>query len=283
MITNFIRVLESIFITDQFGNPGEIWQMLGNAGVKISYIFGVAAAREIVLYLVNYFFLAFGLFVMAKKRNLKNTWLAFIPFGQIFLMGKLIASLEIANVKMKHMGLIAMIVQIAAFGLFLARDILSLPVLTAVISEDFSLSGYAAFADAALSLDSSLAYKVVSYAYYFIGGAWNLFWYFLLFLVFSNYAPRSRFLFLVISVLVESFVGFSAGALIVFIIRNNSCEEYREYLKMKMHAMYGGGNPYDYDGGEYKDPYDLSKSDKDGKASDDKNQTPPDSPFDEYK
>ena len=79
----------------------------------------------------------------------------------------------------------------------------------------------------------------------------------LLLFLFRNYSPRNSFIFLVMAVLVEIL-----GPILVFAIRKNSCEEYREFMRMKMHSMYGGGSPYQYGDGTYHDPYDLSKKQK---------------------
>ena len=274
MIADFLQYLENIFITDTNGNPGAIWQALNGMGMKIGWLFVSFSIGKLALFLLNYFFLAFGLFRMAKRRNIQKSWLAFIPFAQLYLMGTLVASTEFFNVKLRYAGLVAMILQIATFALDVTADALALPSLISVFNEDFSSFGFAAYCDAVANIP--LAFTFVKWISYVVGLGASICWFVLLYLIFTSYAPKSRMLFLVLSVLGETFFNFSVGSLLIFIIRNNSSDEYREFLKMKMHAMYGGGNPYDYSGGNYKDPYDLS-------GEGDKKQPPPESPFDEFK
>ena len=65
------------------------------------------------LYAVVYVFKAIGLLVMAKKQGkTKLAWCAFIPFASTFLLGELAGELRFGSVKVKHLGIIAMVMEL---------------------------------------------------------------------------------------------------------------------------------------------------------------------------
>ena len=55
-----------------------------------------------------------GLFTMAKRRKMQKKWLAFIPFANVYYMGKLVGECGFFGHKMKNAGLYAMIAQIVS-------------------------------------------------------------------------------------------------------------------------------------------------------------------------
>ena len=55
-----------------------------------------------------------GMYKMVKNRSLKNKWLAFVPFVNIWYMGKLAGTCNIFGRKMKRAGLYTMLAQILA-------------------------------------------------------------------------------------------------------------------------------------------------------------------------
>ncbi len=61
-----------------------------------------------------------GLFVMAKKRGMKRKWMAFVPFVNIYYMGKLAEECSFFGHKMKNAGVYAMVAQILATMMALA-------------------------------------------------------------------------------------------------------------------------------------------------------------------
>lgn len=214
---------------------------------------------------------------------MKIAYLAFIPFGSDYLMGELVGEINLFGWKTKRLGLVVMIIELVAFALTLTQDFMYLQVLLKFWNSNLSLdTGVQLYGDLVLELpvgaEGYLNTRRMSV--YFVGLAKNLVgmisgiaYLVLLMYLFRNYAPKSCFLFLVLSILIEFL-----GPILVFVIRKNSCEEYREFMRMKMHSMYGGGNPYQYGDGTYRDPYDLS-----GNGNGSRNgQTPPDSPFGEY-
>ena len=55
-----------------------------------------------------------GMYKMVKNRSLKNKWLAFVPFVNIWYMGKLAGTCDVFGRKMKRSGLYVMLAQIIA-------------------------------------------------------------------------------------------------------------------------------------------------------------------------
>jgi hypothetical protein len=65
-------------------------------------IFLVFAAASIVLYLL----MALGLKKLADNRNIENSWVAFIPILQLYIMGLLIEKLEIFGFEIPELSLV---------------------------------------------------------------------------------------------------------------------------------------------------------------------------------
>ena len=58
----------------------------------------------VVLWIAAFVLQGAGLFVMAKRRHLKKKWLAFVPFANIYYMGKLAGECGFFGHKMKNAG-----------------------------------------------------------------------------------------------------------------------------------------------------------------------------------
>ena len=66
------------------------------------------------VWLVLFILQGVGLYTMAKKRDMKNKWLAFVPFASVWYMGKLAGTCDVFGRKMKRSGLYVMLAQIIA-------------------------------------------------------------------------------------------------------------------------------------------------------------------------
>lgn len=100
----FLLFLEAIFT---FCDPA--MQYAGLNVLPVWTAFAIAGG----LYAVVYAFKAIGLLVMAKKqRKTKLAWCAFIPFASTFLLGELAGELRFGSVKVKHLGIIAMVMEL---------------------------------------------------------------------------------------------------------------------------------------------------------------------------
>lgn len=59
----------------------------------------------LLLGLVFYILFSLGLYTMAKRRDLPNPWLAWIPFAQIYTMGEVIGPVKLGNFNVDQPGL----------------------------------------------------------------------------------------------------------------------------------------------------------------------------------
>ncbi len=82
---------------------------------------GVGACIWLAFFLMQ----GFGLWKMAKKRDLPKRWMAFVPFANFLYMGKLAGDCNMFGQKVKRLGLFAMIAQIitTVFSLLLLASI----------------------------------------------------------------------------------------------------------------------------------------------------------------
>ncbi len=245
------------------------------------------AGAMAVYYIICYVFLGIGLYTMARRRNMQAAFLAWVPIANTYLMGKLIGEINVFGIKVKNIGLIGVITGVVYAGVAIANEVIYVDLLkdvwTDVINEGskFHIYGYKTVDTITgevlkevpgefYSISTGVTASILMLANSLTQLIDKIVCFTILLFMFRNYAPKSSFLFAILSIFFNIL-----GPIFVFAIRNNSCEEYREYMKMKMHSIYGGGNPYQYGDGSYRDPFDLSKQG-------DKKEEKPENPFPEY-
>ncbi len=67
------------------------------------------------LWLVLFVLQGFGLLAMAKRLKLRKKWLSFVPFANVYYMGKIVGQCQFFGQKVKNIGLYTMIGQIVCF------------------------------------------------------------------------------------------------------------------------------------------------------------------------
>lgn len=70
-----------------------------------------------ILGLILYFLQAYGLYKMAENRGLENSWLAFIPVANLYIMGQLTGPFNLAGMELRQPELILPILTIVSIGL----------------------------------------------------------------------------------------------------------------------------------------------------------------------
>ncbi len=80
----------------------------------------VAAIVGISVWALMFILQGIGLYALGKNRGMKKKWLAFIPFGNIYYLGKIVGTCEFFGQKMKRAGLYTMLAQIVTGALTLA-------------------------------------------------------------------------------------------------------------------------------------------------------------------
>ncbi len=87
--------------------------MLGLAGIFLTVI-----AVALIFSLVCYIFEAIGVYTIAKRRGIKNPWLAWIPIGNTWMWGCIADQYQyVANGKTKNRRMIILILSLASFVL----------------------------------------------------------------------------------------------------------------------------------------------------------------------
>lgn len=94
--------------------------MLYNAVANMCVLFGLTAPAALFggliggtsVWLGLFILQGFGVYAMAKNRNMEKRWLAFVPFVSLMYIGKLVGECNLFGQRVKRAGLYAMIAQI---------------------------------------------------------------------------------------------------------------------------------------------------------------------------
>ena len=196
---------------------------------------------------------------MAKKRNLKNKWFAFVPFLNILYIGRLTGDCLVFGRKMKRAGLYVMIAQVIATVVTAAYVVASTILFVKYgdcleITSDYShewvglpaqgewlrrfiwvLDGSGSMIGGVLQI-TDLAYKILLLV--------------LLMSFFRKYAPRQSLIFSLISCFVPE-----TRYIFIFVLRKNQAINYEDYVRRQREEYmrrrqqsgtppYGGYGPY---------------------------------------
>ena len=205
----------------------------------------------------------FALYTMAKKRRLRYRWLAFVPFANIMLMGRLAGEPTFFGQKIKRAGLYAMIAQI----------IISILACSYIVSDIYlHKSGCIIYHATGDELEPFLAHFtegtrfeqfLFNYTYRIAGllnGIFSLLCLVLMITLlsslFKKYAPNSHVWMTVLMVVVPL-----SRCVILFVLRNRRAVDYRAYMQAKREAemrryqqYYGQGGYRPYGGSPYNTP-----------------------------
>ena len=248
-IYNFYKVITMfLFLAIQNHGAGSASQRFLEA--RLVPLYGCIGG--LLLFATVFVLQGFGISKMAKNRGLEKRWLAFVPFVNIWYLGKLSGDGQFFGQRMKNTGLYAMIGQIIATGVTWAM----------IISEAYLFYEY-------VSLYLVMIFQLICQVLLFI----------LLTSLFKQYAPRNYSILSFMCLLVPLARFFT-----IFALRNRKAIDYDAYMRARREAyarryqqMYGpnpygngpyGQNPY----GQSQNPYGQS-----GVA-----QKKPEDPFEEF-
>ena len=245
MITNFLEMLE----TQEVINAVE--------ALIISLIVSLLIA------FVGFLLKAIAIFIMAKKRGLKNKWFAFVPFLNYVLLGKLVGPVRLFNVKMKNAGLWMAIV---SFSLEIIYLLLNLGYYKGVLEAVFpiSINVSSEFGVAWLAGESVLYVfvQIIAFVLNFVEIFLSIS---LIFAIFRKYAPEKMFLYGLISVFIDFFFGIA-----LLLVANRTPVDYESYIRKIREQQMNNYNAYNgYNG--YQNPYGYRKP-----------QEPKEEPFPEF-
>jgi len=266
---------------------GLIW---GGAGVYLAVIIAFYVLRSIAI------------FVMAKRRNIKNAWIAFMPCIWFYTACKLVGETRFFNKTFGRLAWVfatiftisellafsySFIVYLPVVGNFIYGNELYFVVLEegARIAEDlkeiwggFSIYGGATYVDPYLVAGVSdralgIALTTINIASSIFSLVSLIISIYLYINIFKKYWPQHFLLAVVLSWL-------GIFEILLFIIRKKDPVDYNEYLRNRYNGWYANGNPY---GNNYNQTNDTNKKTKDPfEEFADKGEKDPGDPFDEF-
>ncbi len=254
--------------------------------VKISFTWGAAVGG--LIWLAFFLLQGVGLYTMAKRRGMKKKGLAFVPFANIFYMGKIVGDCAFFGHKMKNAGIYAMIAQILSVVvtlLYISCECYLYVMHGAPLSSDTNLLALPQWDT--LTGFSEVAYTIYEYSgavYYIVGLISQIMLIILTLGLYQKYSPRN---YRILTVL--AFMFAPARFIIAFVLRNRppvDFEEYRRrqyeaYMRRQQQYYNQYGNPYNnpygrppYGGNPYGNGY--------GNNGQNQNDTPAEEPFEEF-
>lgn len=240
----------------------------------------VGAIGGVAIWLTLFILQGFGLSAMAKKRGLKKRWLAFIPFANIWYIGKIAGECNVFGQRMKRGGLYTMLAQIfttVLCGLTIAVQVYLLVVEGAPEYDQFgfpfwiNLTGF-----------SAVAYKFYGISQYILPIfqlVYEVFMLILLIALYKRYAHRNYFILSMLALFVPV-----SRFIVIFVLRNRNGIDYEAYMRarheayMRQQQQYGGYNPYygGYNRNPYGNPYNNPYGNTQNAPK------PPEDPFGEF-
>ena len=230
-------------------------------------IYGIIGG--VLLWAVAFILQGIGISVMAKKRGIKNSVLAFVPFVNIWYLGKLAGESQFFGQRIKRAGMYAMITQILATVCTLAT---------------IAAEAYLWVRHGAPQIDSQLGlpywpgltgFSLMVSQFYDLSGyltpifqlICGIFLVILLMSLYKRYEPKNHFALSMLTLLVPISRFF-----IVFAIRNRRPVDYDAYMRarreayMRRQQQYYNqySNPYNrqgnpYENGQYgQNPYEQN-------------------------
>lgn len=199
------------------------------------------------VYAVIYAFKATALYTMAKRAGKdKLVWCAFVPVASTYLMGELAGEARLFGLKIKKLGLIAMLAELVAVLTFVC----AYAPLFYIFEGGYYIEPQVG--DTQLAVAESLpvwifnCYKTGNILYDIFSWIYVLTFVLLYITVFRTYYARGHVLFTIFSVL------FPFSAFFLFAVRNNAPVNYEQYMQQQVERMrraqqnnpYGPNGPY---------------------------------------
>ena len=217
---------------------------------------------DIVIWLVGHLFLSFAIYTMTKKQGYKKLWLAFIPFFNLILLGKLVGKTTVWGLKLKNIGVWACIMGIASTVVTFIIDLSYYKSLVEFIFP-VNIQITSEFLESWIN-QTSLEWLIAYYVSFVIDLAYIFFHVSLVFMVFRLYNPNRALIYAIISVFIDPAFGIC-----LFISRNNP-----RYIVVRPQPPQGGYYGGYYGGGYYGGGYNNQQPYQ--------NQKPIENPFPEF-
>lgn len=250
-IYNFYKLITMfLFLAIEKSGSGNLSQQFLEARVVPLY----GCIGGLLLFAVVFVLQGVGIAKMAKNRGLEKRWLAFVPFANIWYLGKLAGDGQFFGQRMKNTGLYAMIGQIVAtivtWAMIISETYLfyehGIP---NVVNDSYCWTGLTGFALAVEQFYTVSVYLVMIFQL-----ICEVLLFILLTSLFKQYAPRNYSILSFLCLLVPLARFFT-----IFALRNRKAIDYEAYMRARREAFARryqqtyNSNPYG--NGQYGNPY----------------------------
>ncbi len=265
----------------------ELYQLFDISTSIVAFFGGVGwkgmlggAIGGMAIWLSLFLLQGFGLSAMAKKRGLKKRWLAFVPFANIWYIGKIAGECNVFGQRMKRGGLYTMLAQI--FTTVLCGLTIAVQVYLLVVegTPEYDQFGFPFWVN--LTGFSAVAYKFYGISQYILPIfqlVYEVFMLILLIALYKRYSHRNYFILSILALFIPV-----SRFIVIFVLRNRNGIDYEAYMRarheayMRQQQQYGGYNPYygGYNRNPYGNPYNNPYGNTQNAPK------PPEDPFGEF-
>ena len=221
---------------------------LYGAGMPYAIYYGIGLSLFVLI--VLFVLQGIGLYTMGKNRDMKGKWLAFVPFANIWFMGKLAGDCEVFGHKLKRAGLYTMIAQIVTTlfcGLIIAAQTYLYVVEGAPQVSEIDMPYWPGLTSFSLTVFNF--YTISEYLLSILSLVYEIFMFILIFGLLKRYSPKNHTGLGVLAVFVPL-----SRFIIVFAIRKRRAIDYEAYMRARReefmrrqqyrNSYNGYGNPY---------------------------------------
>ncbi len=273
-IYNFYQLITTfLFLTVSNGGSGSTQPFLEARIVPLyGCVFGL------LLFMAVFVLQGIGISKMAKNRGIEKRWLAFVPFANIWYLGKLAGDGQFFGQRMKNTGLYAMLGQIVAtiitWAMIISETYLFYKFgVPNVVNGSYCWTGLTGFAQTVEQFYTVSVYLVMIFQL-----ICQVLLFILLTSLFKQYAPKNYSVWSLLCLLVPL-----ARFFVVFALRNRKAIDYEAYMRARREAYARRYrqtyNPYPYENDRYGNmPYGQNSYGQ----SNGTGQKKPEDPFEEF-
>lgn len=277
-------------IVEYFGGVSPLWVSLTVGGL---------------CFLIVYVFQAVGLYTIARRENLKNKWMAFVPFFNTYYIGVCGQKNKFFNIDTKKIAIATAAIEVVVLCVYVLSFVAELAISPYLVPHTEESAYWSttvwSLPDSFLTYNPDLKWASWCYNYLnYILAPLNII-YILGFVVvlncfFQTYSAKRYFLFTITSVL------FPVQGILIFSVRNNKGMRYADYVRAVQERAYRqyrdqqnfNQNPYNqnpYSNGYNNPPYEDNRPPQPPQQPESKQEDPfsefgspnNNDPFDEFK
>ncbi len=217
--------------------------------LDLGLVYLTSTVIEIILYVVSYVFKSIAIYVLSKRNGFKKLYLAFIPFLNFILVGKLIGKIILWGKPVKNIGVWVCVFSALEFviGIFygletyveILRMVLELFTKGTVVINSTLVDFI--YGNTILLYALEISYAIVGIGKIFFDVS-------MMFALFRKYVPQNYFLYGMLSIFFDFMFGF-----LLFSLRNKEPMTQEEYLRQM--ARKRGYYVYHVNPNDFNNPY----------------------------